>query len=95
MKCVQQLWHGIVIPGQLFSIVAGYQSELTQCRLNLPGHFARVTAACRDDDICQRSVKRLALRHQQFQGFLAISLLKQWSTLTGPSPFQLLRHRHV
>ena len=73
----------------------GYQSALTQYRLNLPGHFARVTAASRDDDICQRPVKRLSLRHQLFQGLLAVSLLKQGSTFTGSSSFQLLRHRHV
>ena len=70
--------------------MVGYQSALTQYRLNLASHFARVTPASRDDDICQRPVKRLAFRHQLFQGLLAASLLKQWSSLAGPSPFQLL-----
>ena len=66
VKCVKQLGHGNEIPGQLFIIVLGYQSALTQYRLNLASHFARVTPASRDDDICQSPVKRLAVRHQLF-----------------------------
>ena len=66
VKCMQQFRHGEKIPGQLFTIVVGYQSALTQYRLNLASHFARVTPASRDDDICQSPVKRLAVHHQLF-----------------------------
>ena len=87
MKCVQQLRHGNEIPGQLVTIVAGYQSALKQYRLNLPGHFTRVTATSRDDDICQRPVKRIAFRHQLFQGLFSVSLLKQRPAFTRSGPF--------